>query len=135
MTERGSSAVAFGSREGGERDAVFLFFEQLYFHFGVFETRFANFEELVALFVFRQKVGQRHVAGFHGVNDGFELSEGVFEGESFVGLGFHAPNLRGWGSFSTKLWKRHEVGHGIGVMGKVLRWPRAGSRCTVMAWF
>ena len=65
--------------ECAEGNAVLLFFEQLYLHFSVFQAVFAELYQLVALFEFREQIGQRYIARFHGFNDSLELAEGVFE--------------------------------------------------------
>ena len=93
-TRRETRASAFDG-ERTERDSVFLFLEQLNPHFSVFQAGFANLQEFVSFFEFRQQLRQWHVAGFHGFHNGFELTQGIFEREGLIGFGVHALNLSG----------------------------------------
>jgi hypothetical protein len=68
--------------------AVFLFFELLDFELGVFQSGFADLQQLGAFFEFGQELGKRNLTRFHRFDDGFEFSECPFEGKFGV-FGVH----------------------------------------------
>ena len=45
------------------------------------EPRLADLQQLRAFLEFGQQLGQRHLAGFHRLDDGFQFAEGSFERE------------------------------------------------------
>ena len=79
--QRRRVASAFGSGKRVERVPVALFFEEFDLEFRVLETGFTKLEQFGALLKPRHQFSQRYFAGFHGIDDGFELVEGILEGE------------------------------------------------------
>ena len=66
--------------EFGETRLVTLLLEQFDAQFGILQAGFAKLEQLAPLLILGQQVGERHLAGFHGIDDRFELVEGFLEG-------------------------------------------------------
>ena len=90
---RGGSDFALGFKLG-ESGAVFLLLKLFDFELGVLQTGFAEFKQFVALLKLGEEFRERHFAGLHRFDDGFEFGEGGFEGEFGV-FGFHAAKMRG----------------------------------------
>ena len=80
------SAFAFGleGQQGG--GSILGLFELVNLQLSLLEASLAGFKQAVALFKLSQELSQRHIARFHGFDDGFETGEGDLEGRDGLGL-------------------------------------------------
>ncbi len=101
---KAGSAFAFGLEGQQGSGSILGLFELVNLQLSLLEASLAGFQQAVALFKLSQELSQRHIARFHGFDDGFKTGEGDLEGRDGLGFGFHkGPTLGTQSGFSTKL--------------------------------